>query len=51
MTRGVTIRAVRTSGIALGVSRPWYLAWGETVYIVAALATLVWIVATGRRRA
>ncbi|MDT5288034.1 MAG: hypothetical protein QOF88_2923, partial [Mycobacterium sp.] len=25
------------------------LAWGETVYIVAALATLVWIIATGRR--
>jgi len=34
----------------LEISRPWYLAWGETVYIVAALATLVWIVATGRRR-
>ncbi|MDT5195969.1 MAG: alpha,2-mannosyltransferase [Mycobacterium sp.] len=33
----------------LEISRPWYLAWGETVYIVAALATLVWIIATGRR--
>jgi alpha-1,2-mannosyltransferase len=35
----------------LEISRPWYLAWGETVYIVAALSTLAWIIATGRRRA
>ena len=32
------------------ISRPWYLAWGELVYIAAALVTLGWIVATGRRR-
>lgn len=31
------------------ISRPWYLAWGEAVYIVAALATMAWIVRTGRR--
>jgi len=30
-------------------SRPWYLAWGGLVYIVATLATLVWIAATGGR--
>ncbi|OBA83728.1 mannosyltransferase [Mycobacterium sp. 1164966.3] len=30
-------------------SRPWYLAWAGLVYIVAALATFVWIAAAGRR--
>lgn len=29
--------------------RPWYLAWAGLVYIVAAVATLAWIAATGRR--
>jgi alpha-1,2-mannosyltransferase len=29
--------------------RPWYQAWGGLVYIVATLATLAWIAATGRR--
>ncbi|MGH3632999.1 MAG: mannosyltransferase [Mycobacterium sp.] len=29
--------------------RPWYLAWGGLVYIVATLATLAWIAATARR--
>lgn len=31
------------------ISRPWYLAWAGMVYIFAALATLAWIVVTGRR--
>jgi alpha-1,2-mannosyltransferase len=31
------------------VSRPWYLAWAGLIYIVATLATLAWIAATGRR--
>ena len=31
------------------ISRPWYLAWGGLIYIVATLATLAWIAATGRR--
>ncbi|MGE2815535.1 mannosyltransferase [Mycobacterium heidelbergense] len=31
------------------LGRPWYLAWAGLVYIVAALATLIWIAATGRR--
>jgi alpha-1,2-mannosyltransferase len=30
--------------------RAWYLAWGGMVYIVAALATLLWIAVNGRRR-
>ena len=30
------------------ISRPWYLAWAGLVYVVAAVATLVWI-ATGPR--
>ena len=30
-------------------SRPWYFAWAGLVYIVAAVATLAWIAATGRR--
>jgi alpha-1,2-mannosyltransferase len=30
--------------------RPWYLAWAGLVYIVATLATLAWIAATGRER-
>ncbi len=30
------------------IGRPWYLAWAGMVYIVAALATLGWIAATGR---
>ncbi len=29
------------------ISRPWYLAWAGLVYIVATLATLGWIAATG----
>jgi alpha-1,2-mannosyltransferase len=32
------------------ISRPWYLAWAGLSYIVAAMATLVWIAATGDRR-
>ena len=32
------------------ISRPWYLAWAGQVYVVAAMATLVWIVVTGRRQ-
>lgn len=31
------------------ISRPWYLAWAGLAYIVAAVATLVWVAATGRR--
>ncbi len=30
---------------------PWYLAWAGLVYIVAAVATLVWIAATGKHAA
>lgn len=30
------------------ISRPWYLAWAGLAYIVAAVATLIWIAATGR---
>lgn len=30
------------------IGRPWYLAWAAMVYIVAVLATLAWIAATGR---
>ena len=30
------------------ISRPWYLAWAGLVYIVAAVATLIWIAATRR---
>jgi alpha-1,2-mannosyltransferase len=32
-------------------SRPWYLAWAGLVYVLAALATLIWIATTGRRAA
>lgn len=31
------------------ISRPWYLAWPGLIYIVATLATLAWIAASGRR--
>jgi alpha-1,2-mannosyltransferase len=31
------------------ISRPWYLAWAGLVYIVATVATLIWVAATGRR--
>ena len=31
------------------IPRPWYLAWAGLVYIVATLATLAWVAATGRR--
>ena len=31
------------------ISRPWYLAWAGLIYIVATLATLGWIAATGRQ--
>ena len=30
------------------ISRPWYLAWAGLAYIVAALATMGWIAASGR---
>ena len=30
------------------IGRPWYLAWAGLVYIVAVLATLAWIAASGR---
>ena len=33
------------------MGRPWYLAWAGLVYVVAALATLIWIATTGRRAA
>ncbi|KLO26253.1 mannosyltransferase [Mycobacterium haemophilum] len=33
------------------LGRPWYLAWGGLVYIVAALATLSWIAVIGKRPA
>ncbi|MCI4674881.1 mannosyltransferase [Candidatus Mycolicibacterium alkanivorans] len=32
------------------ISRPWYLAWPGLIYLVATLATLAWIVASGRRQ-
>ncbi|MGH3677407.1 MAG: mannosyltransferase [Mycobacterium sp.] len=32
------------------ISRPWYLAWAGLIYIVATLATLAWIAATGPKR-
>jgi alpha-1,2-mannosyltransferase len=31
------------------ISRPWYLAWAGLVYIIAALVTLGWIAASGRK--
>jgi len=31
------------------ISRPWYLAWAGLAYIVAAVATLIWIASTGNR--
>ncbi|WP_105347406.1 mannosyltransferase [Mycobacterium sp. ITM-2016-00318] len=31
------------------ISRPWYLAWAGLFYIVATLATLAWVAATGPR--
>jgi alpha-1,2-mannosyltransferase len=33
------------------ISRPWYLAWAGLVYVVAAVATLLWIARTGRPEA
>jgi alpha-1,2-mannosyltransferase len=33
------------------IGRPWYLAWAGLVYVVAAVATLIWIAATKRRNA
>ena len=33
------------------LGRPWYLAWAGLIYIVPAVATLIWIAATGRRTA
>jgi alpha-1,2-mannosyltransferase len=33
------------------ISRPWYLAWAGLIYIVAAVATLIWIAAVGGREA
>ncbi len=33
------------------ISRPWYLAWAGLIYIVAAMATLIWVAATGRHDA
>ena len=32
------------------IERPWYLSWAGLVYIVASLATLAWIAATGASR-
>ena len=32
------------------ISRPWYLAWPATIWVVMTLATLVWIVVAARRR-
>ncbi|WP_407663927.1 mannosyltransferase [Mycolicibacterium sarraceniae] len=32
------------------IGRPWYLAWPGLIYIVATLATLAWIAASGRRQ-
>lgn len=32
------------------IPRPWYLAWAGLIYIVATLATLVWVASTGSRR-
>ncbi|UKN42599.1 mannosyltransferase [Mycobacterium lepromatosis] len=31
------------------LGRPWYLAWGGLVYIVAALVTLIWVVVIGKQ--
>lgn len=31
------------------ISRPWYLAWAGLIYTVAAVATLIWVAATGSR--
>ena len=31
------------------ITRPWYLAWAGLIYIVATVATLIWIAATGSR--
>ena len=31
------------------IDRPWYLAWAGLIYIVATLATLGWVAASGRR--
>ena len=31
------------------ISRPWYLAWAGLVYIVATVATLIWIAGTDDR--
>jgi alpha-1,2-mannosyltransferase len=31
------------------ISRPWYLAWAALIYTVTAVATLIWIAATGSR--
>ncbi|WP_418888509.1 mannosyltransferase [Mycolicibacterium neoaurum] len=31
------------------ISQPWYLAWAGLVYIVAAVATMIWMIVTGRR--
>lgn len=31
------------------IGRPWYLAWAGLIYPVAALGTLAWMAATGRR--
>lgn len=31
------------------ISQPWYLAWAGLVYIVAAVATIIWMIITGRR--
>lgn len=33
------------------IGRPWYLAWAGLIYIVAAMATLIWMAAAGRREA
>jgi alpha-1,2-mannosyltransferase len=33
------------------ISRPWYLAWAGLIYLVAAVATLIWSAAVGGREA
>ncbi|MBN9635254.1 MAG: mannosyltransferase, partial [Actinobacteria bacterium] len=30
-------------------SRPWYQAWAGLIYVIVAMATLGWMVVTGRR--
>lgn len=43
-----TLLSLIQSGIP-GFGQPWYLAWAGLVYIVAAVATMIWMIVTGRR--